>query len=176
MAILKLLVTAIVFSFGFGLTHFRLPILSSWEVNSYRSIDSIQNWIRGADVHQRVLRDVVRFMTLKPAVPAGFAKDEDLESMDPNDRKIENLVSRRLRIERLLVSLGSVAEVVLRMNPSYIERIEPVLIDLTKSALELSVDQALVDDRTDDELDRLENELEQLARALGRTVEPEFSL
>ncbi|RYZ77313.1 MAG: hypothetical protein EOP05_02185 [Proteobacteria bacterium] len=87
-----------------------------------------------------------------------------------------SLVQRRLRIERLLVSLDSIAEVALQMKPETTQRLEPVIVDLAEQTLSLVGGDEIQNVKTDSELDRLELTVSQLVGALNKMIEPEMSL
>lgn len=83
---------------------------------------------------------------------------------------------RRLRIERLLISLDRVAEVALQMKPETTQRLEPVIVDLAEQTLELVGSDEIQNVKTDTELDRLETTVGELVNAMNKVIEPEMSL
>jgi hypothetical protein len=86
------------------------------------------------------------------------------------------LTQRKLRIQRLLISLDKVAAVAVQMKPENAERLEPVIVDLAEQTLNLVGQSEIQNVKTDSELDRLELTVGELANALSRTIEPEISL
>lgn len=85
-------------------------------------------------------------------------------------------VARRLRIERIMTTLGHVAEASMQMQPERAADLEPVLIDLAEQALVLTSDEALSSSSTDAKLSTIEDSLDKLVVALSRFIEPEMSL
>lgn len=86
------------------------------------------------------------------------------------------IIERRIRIERLLMALDQVAAVALQMQPEQAERLEPVIVDIAEQTLELVPDAQIKLASTDGELDRLEDMLGKLIGSMNRMVEPEMSL
>lgn len=86
------------------------------------------------------------------------------------------IVQRKLRIERLLISLDQVAAVTLMMKPETASRLEPVIVDLAEQTLKLVDNDAIVSVKTDNELDRLEVTVGSLMKTMDRVIEPEVSL
>lgn len=89
---------------------------------------------------------------------------------------IEVIVGRRLRIERILFSLETMAEASVQMSPDHASLIEPVITDLAEQTIELTDSDAVMDSSTDDEIEEIEKTLDQLVTAVERMVEPEMSL
>lgn len=88
----------------------------------------------------------------------------------------ELVVQRKLRIERLLISLDKAAEVAVLMHPQNSERLEPIIVDLAEQTLNLVGASEIQNVKTDAELDRLELTVGQLVHAMSRMIEPEMSL
>lgn len=88
----------------------------------------------------------------------------------------EPIIKRKMRIERLLVSLDRVASVAIQMRPENAERLEPVIVDLAEQTLELVTHEAIQNNETDIELDRLEVTVGRLVKTMNRMIEPEMSL
>lgn len=88
----------------------------------------------------------------------------------------EAVVTRRVRIERILMTLDRVAEVTLQMNPDKAMRLEPVLVDLAEQTIKLTSADAVLRTSTDNELDQIEKTVDRLVTVVERTVEPEMTL
>jgi hypothetical protein len=88
----------------------------------------------------------------------------------------EQVIARRLRIERLLMTLDHVTVAVVQMKPEHVDRIEPVIADLAEQAIDLVGDESVVNPETDAEITRIEKTVDRLVGALDRLVEPEASL
>ena len=88
----------------------------------------------------------------------------------------QQVVTRKLRIERILVALDRVAETAMQMNPDRAASLEPVILDLANQTLELTDASAVAKADTDEALDELETTISQLVGVIGRLVEPEMSL
>lgn len=88
----------------------------------------------------------------------------------------ESVTYRRLRIERVLMTLDSVAAVAMQMQPEQASRIEPVLVDLAERTLLLVEDDAIKKTSTDAELDEIEETLTGLMSSINKTIEPEARL
>lgn len=86
------------------------------------------------------------------------------------------LTQRKVRIQRLLISLDKVAAVAIQMKPENTERLEPVIVDLAEQTLNLVGQSEIQNVKTDSELDRLELTVGELANALNRMIEPELTL
>lgn len=85
-------------------------------------------------------------------------------------------ILRRVRVERILVTLDHVAAVAVQMNPDHADRIEPVINDLAEQSLELASEEAVSTSASDEDLERIEKTIDGLVTALDRMVEPELSL
>lgn len=92
------------------------------------------------------------------------------------DRAGELLIQRRLRIERLLISLDRAASVAIQMHPQNSQRLEPVIVDLAEQTLNLVGSSEIQNVKTDSELDRLETTVGELMSAMNKMIEPEMSL
>ncbi len=92
------------------------------------------------------------------------------------DRSGELLIQRRLRIERLLISLDKAASVAIQMHPQNSQRLEPVIVDLAEQTLNLVGSSEIQNVKTDSELDRLETTVGELVSAMNKMIEPEMSL
>ncbi|MES2857119.1 MAG: hypothetical protein V4692_14720 [Bdellovibrionota bacterium] len=122
--------------------------------------------------------------TVAPASAAGPVKAEASQAkksspaMSPVavQKPNESVVARRLRIERVLMTLDHVAAVALQMNPESSERIEPVLVDLAEKTLELIDEDSIRSASADGELDRIEETLTGLMQTMNRMIEPEMTL
>jgi hypothetical protein len=79
----------------------------------------------------------------------------------------EELALRRLRVQRVLVTLDRVAEAALKMAPERAQALEPVILDIAEQTMAI---------KTDAELEQIETTVSRLVHALGRMVEPEMSL
>ena len=88
----------------------------------------------------------------------------------------EQVVTRKLRIERILVALDRVAETAMQMNPDRAASLEPVILDLANQTLELTDASEVAKADTDEALDELETTISELVGVIGRLVEPEMSL
>lgn len=99
-----------------------------------------------------------------------------VHGMDPSSDEVEAVISRRIRIERILMALDGVAEVALQMSPEQSARLEPVIIDLAEQTLELTTEDAAFRGSTDVELSEIEATLEKLVTAVERLVEPEMTI
>lgn len=86
------------------------------------------------------------------------------------------IISRRLRIERILITLDGIAAAALQMNPDQAVQIEPVLVELAEQTLLLTSEDAVLEPSTDGELTEIEETVEDLVVAVERMVEPEMSL
>lgn len=96
------------------------------------------------------------------------AKDETLTT--------DTVLTRRLRIERILMTLDGIAQVALQMSPDQALRIEPVLVDLAEQTIELSDEDLVRTSDADRELNEIENTVDELVAAIEKMVEPEHSL
>lgn len=85
-------------------------------------------------------------------------------------------LNRRLRIERILVTLDRVAEVAGQMNPDQAAELEPVIVDIAERTLDLSDDESVRRSSTDDELTEIERTVDRLVTVVENMVEPEMSL
>jgi hypothetical protein len=88
----------------------------------------------------------------------------------------EKIVLRRLRAERLLVTIHRVAELASQLSPDRAHRVEPVLVNLAEQTVTLTSREAAKSASTDVELEKLEVVLDRLASVLDHFVEPEVSL
>ncbi len=108
----------------------------------------------------------------EPVRVVSVSKTIQAAQQHPNDP----LLHRRLRIERVLLTLDQVAAVALQMTPEHSSRVEPVLVDLAEQTLELIDDASIRASATDDELDRIEETLMGLMTSINRMTEPEMTL
>jgi len=115
-------------------------------------------------------------------VRAVEAKISDVKArrVSPESRReaklTEAVVTRRVRIERILMTLDRVAEVTLQMSPDKAMRLEPVLVDLAEQTVKLTSAEAVLRTSTDNELDEIEKTVDRLVTVVERTVEPEMTL
>jgi hypothetical protein len=86
------------------------------------------------------------------------------------------VIARRMRIERIMMTLDYVAEVTMQMHPDQLDSVEPVIVDLAEQTLELTSVEAVLDEGTDEDLDELESTVDDLVIAIERYVEPEMNL
>ena len=112
----------------------------------------------------------------KPATPPVEAKKTARLSPKVKKEAGDQIINRRMRIEKILVTLDQVAQVTLQMGPEQSAWIEPVLVDLAEQTLGLTSDEAVSDRTTDEALDDLEGTVNKLVNAVSRMVEPEMSL
>jgi hypothetical protein len=88
----------------------------------------------------------------------------------------QQMLSRRLRVERILFALDHVADVASHMSPERIASVEPVLTNLAEQTLELNSGEAMLDRDTDEKLDDLEDSVDGLVQAVELYIEPEMTL
>lgn len=123
-------------------------------------------------------------VALAPRTPAALSGDKAVASV-PTEAKAKSSkradstqesILRRVRVERILVTLDHVAAVAVQMNPDHADRIEPVINDLAEQSLELASEEAVSTSASDEDLERIEKTIDGLVTALDRMVEPELSL
>jgi hypothetical protein len=88
----------------------------------------------------------------------------------------EEVIARRLRIERILMTLDVIAETAMQMDPVQSAQLEPVLVDLVEQTLALVPEEAVVQSKTDKQLDEIEATIDKLVLTLEGMVEPEMSI
>jgi hypothetical protein len=118
-------------------------------------------------------------MAKKPAETAPRQASSAVQTVSAervSQRNLDPVMSRKLRIERVLVTLDKVAAVTLQMSPERSSRIEPVLVDLAEQTLALVDEETLKASDTDEELDHIESTLAGLMNSMNRMIEPEMSL
>jgi hypothetical protein len=86
------------------------------------------------------------------------------------------VMGRKIRIQKLLTTLDRVAEISMQMSPERSSTLEPVIVDLAERTLELTSNDTVRNDSTDQKLGQLELTLDRLVGVLGKIVEPEVSL
>lgn len=126
---------------------------------------------RNAEVVERKQRAVQ-----VEASAARKARSEPTRASSSDRTSPEAIIEKRIRIERLLVSLDSIAAVALQMQPEHSSRLEPVIVDLAERTLELVDADVLATARADDELEEIESTVDGLMETMTRWVETETTL
>ena len=88
----------------------------------------------------------------------------------------QQVLSRRLRVERILLALDHVTDVAIQMHPERVAALEPVITNLAEQTLELNSAEAMLDHETDGRLDEIEDDVSGLVRAVDLYIEPEMTL
>jgi hypothetical protein len=115
------------------------------------------------------------WVKIDPGVPGEFPPPAVEEKSEGSELERE-VISRRIRIEKILMTLEYVAEVTMEMHPDQLDAVEPVIADIADQTLELTSIEAVLDEATDKDLQEIEATVDDLVYAIERYVEPQINL